>query len=181
MTIDYVLTTGTTIPLGPYPYPVPNVCPGCGRCRDCGRQYPDPVYPSIYPWYPITPWPFVAPAPPEPYPWWTTDGTGVVGLTVESKTVTEWLESLPETERLRIEEATRKATGDVEALLARAMEAWPELGLCDETGDTGDCAPSDAHSASECNRPEHSEGTPSAPPDPTSLNPIPLDPNPEED
>lgn len=32
-----------------YTQPQPNVCPGCGRCRDCGRPY------EAQP-YPYTPW-----------------------------------------------------------------------------------------------------------------------------
>ena len=34
------------------PNPQPNVCPGCGKCRECGRPFHTaPSYPS-YPYYP---------------------------------------------------------------------------------------------------------------------------------
>jgi hypothetical protein len=32
----------------------PSVCPGCGRCNDCGRPYAAPVAPL--PSYPVYPW-----------------------------------------------------------------------------------------------------------------------------
>lgn len=50
----YTNTTGSSANYFTYAYPQPNICPGCGRCRDCGQPAPvvspliwgDP-YPSI--------------------------------------------------------------------------------------------------------------------------------------
>jgi hypothetical protein len=33
----------------------PNVCPGCGRCKECGQ--PVPALAPVYPW-PVYPWPY---------------------------------------------------------------------------------------------------------------------------
>ncbi len=57
----------TTAPLGTayWGQPRPNTCPGCGRCKDCGRPYeatpynPWPGYPSPYIGDPI--WPYGGP------------------------------------------------------------------------------------------------------------------------
>ena len=46
----------TTVPNGwsAQPYNAPHICPGCGRCKDCGRPYetqpynPWPGYPNPY-------------------------------------------------------------------------------------------------------------------------------------
>lgn len=45
----------TTVPNGwaGQPYNVPNTCPGCGRCKDCGRPYetqPYNLYGLPLPW-----------------------------------------------------------------------------------------------------------------------------------
>lgn len=45
-----------------YQHPYPNICPGCGRCRDCGQPamipapipYNPPHYPYQDPYMPIT-------------------------------------------------------------------------------------------------------------------------------
>jgi hypothetical protein len=34
--------TGGNITGGLVPQPYPNVCPGCGRCKDCGHPYQQP-------------------------------------------------------------------------------------------------------------------------------------------
>lgn len=49
-----------------------SICPGCGRCRECGqRTAPAPVYP----WF--GPWPY-SPTVPQPpfYPWVAPSTTG---------------------------------------------------------------------------------------------------------
>lgn len=54
----------TTVPNGwsSQPYNAPHVCPGCGRCKDCGRPYetqpftPWPGYPRPYIGDPVYPW-----------------------------------------------------------------------------------------------------------------------------
>jgi len=46
-----------------------NICPGCGRCRDCGQPSPatpEPVYPGPYPLIPAPFWVY----PPLPQPTW---------------------------------------------------------------------------------------------------------------
>ncbi len=44
----YTNTTGSA-DYFTYTYPQPNICPGCGRCRECGQ--PAPAYPQITnPW-----------------------------------------------------------------------------------------------------------------------------------
>lgn len=66
----------TTVPNGwsGQPYNAPHICPGCGRCRDCGRPYET---------QPFTPWPGY----PNPYvgdvPGWTEWGP-TCGLAVNS-------------------------------------------------------------------------------------------------
>jgi hypothetical protein len=37
------------------PVPYPNVCPGCGRCRDCGHPYTAPYVPPYQPASPFWP------------------------------------------------------------------------------------------------------------------------------
>jgi hypothetical protein len=52
---------------GLYPSPSPNVCPGCGRCRDCGRPAEvQPIYPGGPIQVPYTPY-----VPPITSPNWT--------------------------------------------------------------------------------------------------------------
>lgn len=46
----YTNTTGSSADYFTYnTYPQPNICPGCGRCRECGQ--PAPVSPPI-----VNPW-----------------------------------------------------------------------------------------------------------------------------
>lgn len=42
----YTNTTGSSANYYYYTYPQPSVCPGCGRCRECGQT----AYPHIDPW-----------------------------------------------------------------------------------------------------------------------------------
>lgn len=60
-----VITPGTTtIPAGQVIYvgptlpKTPNICPGCGRCKDCG-QHAAPVLPAAPPYvWPAGQWPY---------------------------------------------------------------------------------------------------------------------------
>lgn len=47
-------STGTIVIDVKTNWPKPAVCPGCGRCRQCG-QPPVPVVPAPYPYTPL-PW-----------------------------------------------------------------------------------------------------------------------------
>lgn len=44
--------------------PEPDVCPGCGHCRQCGRYVGDSRYQPLYPASPVYP---LTPAAPNPY------------------------------------------------------------------------------------------------------------------
>lgn len=55
-------TTGGNITSGIYPSPQKGICPGCGRCKECGRPQdhqfqPWPGYPQPYIGDPIWPYP----------------------------------------------------------------------------------------------------------------------------
>lgn len=47
--------------------PRPNVCPSCGRCRDCGHGARPQPYVNPYPVYPTPIYPFVPPIHHGPY------------------------------------------------------------------------------------------------------------------
>lgn len=51
----YVPTNGTINVPNIVPATFPNVCPGCGRCRDCGHPYPAPQPQPYSPYTPFTP------------------------------------------------------------------------------------------------------------------------------
>jgi len=52
-----------------------SVCPGCGRCSECGGYPPARPQPTPYPWF--GPWPQVPTSQPIWIsPWTTTGGTG---------------------------------------------------------------------------------------------------------